>query len=54
MSGGPVLKQSVHSGTISFYKSVLENAFGFLNPRTVHFTVFIFMCLVEKSNGTRI
>lgn len=42
----------VHSGTVPFYKSVLEKAFSFLYPRTVCFTLFIFICLIQKSEGT--
>lgn len=41
----------VHYGTVPFYKSVLGNTFSFLNPRTVCFTLFIFICLVRKSKG---
>lgn len=52
MSEGPILKQFVHFGTVPFYKSVLGKAFGFLNPRTVCFILFIFICLVQKIDET--
>lgn len=41
----------VHSGTVTFYISVLGKAFNFLNPRTVYFTLFIVICRLRKVMG---
>lgn len=43
---------SLFPGSAPFYKSVLEEPFSFLNPRTVCFTLFIFIYMVQNSNET--